>query len=170
MTPPAAAERARSALGASTSGRAARTRRAPPPRRAPRTSASSSAAPPAADDWRARARPIAPGKPYPAKEHCSACGLCDSYFVAHVKEACAFLGDGMARGEAAEAAVHGRGRRLGDAAERRFGVTQRMAYVKAKAPVAGAQWTGVMTTIAAAMLDSGAVDVSAGFTICAAPV
>lgn len=32
---------------------------------------------------------------YPAKEACSRCGLCDTYYVAHVKDACAFLGDGM---------------------------------------------------------------------------
>lgn len=28
---------------------------------------------------------------------CSRCGLCDTYYVAHVKNACAFLGDGMSR-------------------------------------------------------------------------
>ena len=33
---------------------------------------------------------------YPAKEACSRCGLCDTYYVAHVKDACAFLGDGEA--------------------------------------------------------------------------
>ena len=32
---------------------------------------------------------------YPAKEACSRCGLCDTYYVAHVKDACAFLGDGV---------------------------------------------------------------------------
>lgn len=30
---------------------------------------------------------------------CSNCGLCDTYYVAHVKDACAFLGDGMSRVE-----------------------------------------------------------------------
>ena len=54
---------------------------------------------PLASDWRSRARPIKPGGTYPAKDHCSQCGLCDTYYVAHVKEACAFLGDGMARVE-----------------------------------------------------------------------
>lgn len=44
--------------------------------------------------WRTKARPIQPGSSYPAKEFCSNCGLCDTYYVAHVKEACAFLGDG----------------------------------------------------------------------------
>lgn len=28
---------------------------------------------------------------------CSQCGLCDTYYIAHVKNACAFLGDGMSR-------------------------------------------------------------------------
>lgn len=50
-----------------------------------------------ADDWRRKARPIAPGSSYPAREHCSHCGLCDTYYIAHVKDACAFLGDGMSR-------------------------------------------------------------------------
>ena len=45
-------------------------------------------------DWRSKARPIKEGSAYPAKEFCSHCGLCDTYYVAHVKEACAFLGDG----------------------------------------------------------------------------
>eukprot|EP00466_Bigelowiella_natans_P007462 jgi/Bigna1/92839/estExt_fgenesh1_pm.C_800009 len=47
---------------------------------------------------------------YPAKEHCSQCGLCDTYYIAHVKEACAFLGDGMSKVEKLEAGVHGRKR------------------------------------------------------------
>ena len=29
----------------------------------------------------------------------SQCGLCDTYYIAHVKDACAFLGDGMSRVE-----------------------------------------------------------------------
>lgn len=27
----------------------------------------------------------------------SQCGLCDTYYIAHVKDACAFLGDGMSK-------------------------------------------------------------------------
>ena len=49
---------------------------------------------PPAKDWRSRSRPIKEGAVYPAKEACSRCGLCDTYYVAHVKDACAFLGDG----------------------------------------------------------------------------
>ena len=46
-------------------------------------------------NWRRRAKPVQEGSTYPAKEHCSHCGLCDTYYVAHVKEACAFLGSGV---------------------------------------------------------------------------
>lgn len=49
----------------------------------------------AQDNWRRRAKPVQEGSTYPAKEHCSHCGLCDTYYVAHVKEACAFLGSGV---------------------------------------------------------------------------
>mmetsp|Transcript_44801 Transcript_44801/g.122373 ORF Transcript_44801/g.122373 Transcript_44801/m.122373 type:complete len:254 (+) Transcript_44801:43-804(+) len=49
-------------------------------------------------------------KAYPAKDHCSNCGLCDTTFVAHVVDACAFLGDGMSRAEEMEERVHGRAR------------------------------------------------------------
>lgn len=49
------------------------------------------------EDWRKRSKPIPPGGTYPAKDHCSRCGLCDTYYIAHVKDACAFLGDGMSR-------------------------------------------------------------------------
>ena len=45
-------------------------------------------------NWRETSKPIKPGSTYPAKEFCSNCGLCDTYYVAHVKDACAFLGDG----------------------------------------------------------------------------
>lgn len=45
-------------------------------------------------DWRQKAKPIRQGGTYPAKEFCSHCGLCDTYYIAHVKDACAFLGSG----------------------------------------------------------------------------
>ncbi|KAK0608155.1 hypothetical protein LWI29_026341 [Acer saccharum] len=82
------------------------------------------------EDWRQRSRPIPPGGTYPAKDHCSQCGLCDTYYIAHVKNACAFLGDGMSRIESLEPVVH----------------------------VEGAQWTGIVTTIAIEMLKTGMVE------------
>jgi hypothetical protein len=43
---------------------------------------------------RAAARPVVPGSSYPAGAFCSTCGLCDTEWVGHVGEACAFLGSG----------------------------------------------------------------------------
>ena len=104
-----------------------------------------------AADWREKARPITPGGVYPAKEHCSSCGLCDTYYVAHVKDACAFLGDGMSRVETLEPTVHGRSRDLSND-ELRLGVVDEVFYARKTAPVEGAQWTGIVTSIAIEML------------------
>eukprot|EP00850_Spirogloea_muscicola_P006929 SM000034S12683 [mRNA] locus=s34:152784:158306:- [translate_table: standard] len=106
--------------------------------------------------WRERSRPIKPGGTYPAKEHCSSCGLCDTYYIAHVKDACAFLGKGMSR--QLEERVHGRGRNPDNLDDTHFGVHQEMLYAKVKQPVEGAQWTGVVTSIAMEMLRSGKVE------------
>ena len=38
-----------------------------------------------------KAKALKPGSRRPAKELCSECGLCDTYYVHYVKEACAFL-------------------------------------------------------------------------------
>lgn len=57
-----------------------------------------------------------------------------------------------------EEEVHGRRRQLADEGELRFGVTEEMLYARATPPVEGAQWTGLVTRIAIAMLESGAVD------------
>jgi coenzyme F420-reducing hydrogenase beta subunit len=75
-----------------------------------------------------------------------------------VTKACAFLGDGMSRAEALEPAIHGRGRKYDetDLSEAHFGVHERI--VLARGTLRGAQWTGVATGVALAMLESGAVD------------
>ena len=96
---------------------------------------------------------------YPAKDLCSNCGLCASDVgIASVTEACAFLGDGMSRGEALEPAVHGRGRRYDEdnLDEAHFGVHEEILL--ARGFERGAQWTGVATGVAVAALESGAVD------------
>lgn len=128
-------------------------------------------------------RPVAPGSAYPAGAFCSNCGLCDTPFIAHVKEACAFLGSGekwvgvgwgrcarppartnlprlsgMAKAHAMEPAVHGRHRDLTSEHELRYGVTAETFYARARRPVNGAQWTGVVTRIACAALEAGVVD------------
>ena len=169
--------------------------------------ASTSAPTESPTDWRKRAKPIKPGGAYPAKEHCSNCGLCDTHYVAKVKEACAFLGDGMlellalpqwltlqrqsltgglwpgmSKIDTMEPRVHGRGRYrqlcytafivsdhmlhplkqtyfrdLNNLDDLHFGVHTDMLYAKAAPPVQGAQWTGIVTRIAMAMLESGQV-------------
>ncbi|KAM1746322.1 hypothetical protein ACFX11_012963 [Malus domestica] len=110
------------------------------------------------EDWRQRSRAIPPGGTYPAKDHCSRCGLCDTYYIAHVKEACAFLGDGMSKIEGLEPVVHGRGRKPGSSDEMYLGVYEELLYARKVKPVEGAQWTGIVTTIAIEMLKSGMVE------------
>ncbi|KAL3828329.1 hypothetical protein ACJIZ3_017131 [Penstemon smallii] len=110
------------------------------------------------EDWRQKSRPIPPGGTYPAKEHCSRCGLCDTYYIAHVKDACAFLGDGMSKIEALEPIVHGRGRKTDSLDETYMGVYENLLYARKTNPVEGAQWTGIVTTIAIEMLRTGMVE------------
>eukprot|EP00775_Hariotina_reticulata_P002974 gene2974-3258_t len=105
-----------------------------------------------------RKDPTKPGSNYPAQQFCSHCGLCDTYYIAHVKQACAFLGDGMSKIEVMEPQVHGRGRNMKDEDELRFGVVDEVLYGTKAPPVPGAQWTGIVTSIALKMLESGAVD------------
>jgi len=109
-------------------------------------------------DWRTKSKPVKPGGVYPAKELCSHCGLCDTYYIRHVKDACAFIGDGMSRSEKLEHQVHGRTRNLDDLDDLHFGVHEEMMYARNTPAVEGAQWTGIVTQIALNMLESGAVD------------
>jgi len=102
-----------------------------------------------------RARPLAKGSTYPAKDLCSQCGLCDSRWVAYVRHACAFLNQQF---DAMEARVHGRSRDLDNEDELYFGVQQRMLTARLKQPIDGAQWTGIVSTIGARALESGLVD------------
>ncbi|XP_047315423.1 7-hydroxymethyl chlorophyll a reductase, chloroplastic [Impatiens glandulifera] len=110
------------------------------------------------EDWRNRSKPIPPGGTYPAKDQCSQCGLCDTYYIAHVKNACAFLGDGMSKIEALEPVVHGRGRKEESLDEMYLGVYEKLLYARKIKPVEGAQWTGIVTTIAIEMLKTGMVE------------
>jgi coenzyme F420 hydrogenase subunit beta len=58
----------------------------------------------------------------PAKELCSECGLCDTYYIHYVKEACAFLNQQIAD---LEAAAHGKSCDLNQENDLYFGVHQR---------------------------------------------
>lgn len=102
-----------------------------------------------------RAKPLAKGSTYPAKDLCSQCGLCDSRWVAYVKDSCAFLNQ---RFEAMETAAHGRSRDLENEDELYFGVQQRMLTARLQQPIAGAQWTGIASRIGVLALESGLVD------------
>jgi coenzyme F420 hydrogenase subunit beta len=92
---------------------------------------------------------------YPAKDLCSQCGLCDSRWVAYVKQSCAFLHQ---RFEAMETAAHGRSRDLDNEDELYFGVQQRMLTARLQQPIAGAQWTGIVSRIGVRALETGLVD------------
>ncbi|VEU34978.1 unnamed protein product [Pseudo-nitzschia multistriata] len=101
---------------------------------------------------------------YPAKELCSKCGLCETSFVTQVKDACAFLGPGMARIDEMEKKIHGRQRdaqslfATDKADEARFGVLHEPIRLAKGNKIDGAQWTGVVTGIALSMLESKNVD------------
>ncbi|MCL2928063.1 MAG: Coenzyme F420 hydrogenase/dehydrogenase, beta subunit C-terminal domain [Trichodesmium sp. St16_bin4-tuft] len=102
-----------------------------------------------------KAKALRPGARRPAKELCSECGLCDTYYIHYVKEACAFLNQQF---ENLEMQTHGRIRNLEDENETYFGVYQDMIASRKKQPIEGAQWTGIVSTIACEMLNQGIVE------------
>jgi len=102
-----------------------------------------------------KAKALKPGKPRPAKELCSECGLCDTYYIHYVKEACAFLNQQIPQ---LETKTHGRSRDLDNEDDRYFGVHQTMMAARKTQPIEGAQWTGIVSSIAIEMLTSGKVE------------
>ena len=98
---------------------------------------------------------MAKGTTRPAKDLCSDCGLCDTRWVAYVRQACAFLEQ---RFEAMEIAAHGRSRDLDREDELYFGVQQRMLTARLRQPIDGAQWTGIVSRIGVRALETGLVD------------
>ena len=102
-----------------------------------------------------KAKALKVGSRRPAKELCSECGLCDTYYIHYVKEACAFLTQHIAE---LEAEAHGRSRHLDNPDECYFGVHETMFAARKKEPIEGAQWTGIVSTIAIEMLNRGLVE------------
>ncbi|BAQ62638.1 coenzyme F420-reducing hydrogenase related protein [Geminocystis sp. NIES-3708] len=102
-----------------------------------------------------KAKALKPGSRRPAKDLCSECGLCDTYYIHYVKEACAFIHQQIAE---LEADAHGRSRDLNNEYDVYFGVHQEMMSAKKKQPIEGAQWTGIVSTIACEMLTQGLVE------------
>lgn len=103
----------------------------------------------------AKARPLKPGAAKPAKELCSECGLCDTAYIHYVKDACAFLNQQVSD---LEVANHGRSRDLDNQDELYFGVQQQMVAARKREPIEGAQWTGIVSTLAIEMLNRGLVE------------
>ncbi|WP_254564752.1 Coenzyme F420 hydrogenase/dehydrogenase, beta subunit C-terminal domain [Oscillatoria sp. HE19RPO] len=102
-----------------------------------------------------KSKALKPGSRPPAKELCSECGLCDTYYIHYVKEACAFLNQQIAT---LEESAHGVSRNLENPDEVYFGVHQQMMAARKQEPIPGAQWTGIVSTIACEMLDRGLVE------------
>ena len=102
-----------------------------------------------------KARALQPDSRRPAKELCSECGLCDTYYVHYVKEACAFINQQIAP---LEEQTHGRSRNLEDQNDWYFGVNQEMMAARKLEPIEGAQWTGIVSAIAIEMLNRGWVE------------
>lgn len=106
-------------------------------------------------DKHKKAKALKPGSIRPAKELCSECGLCDTYYVHYVKEACAFINQQIAD---LEEQIHGKSRNLDNANDLYFGVHQDMMAARKKQPIEGAQWTGIVSSIACEMLTRGIVE------------
>jgi 3,8-divinyl protochlorophyllide a 8-vinyl-reductase (ferredoxin) len=102
-----------------------------------------------------KARALNPNSKRPAKELCSECGLCDTYYIHYVKEACAFLNQQIPE---LETQAHGRSRDLESEDDLYFGVHQHMMAARKIEPIPGAQWTGIVSTIAIEMLEQGLVE------------
>lgn len=102
-----------------------------------------------------RAKALKPNSPRPAKALCSECGLCDTHYIHYVKDACAFLNQQIAP---LEEQTHGRSRDLENQEDWYFGVSQQMMAARKTEPIEGAQWTGIVSSIAIEMLESGRVE------------
>ncbi|MBU6228635.1 MAG: Coenzyme F420 hydrogenase/dehydrogenase, beta subunit C-terminal domain [Cyanobacteria bacterium REEB459] len=102
-----------------------------------------------------KARGLPRGVPRPARELCSDCGLCDTPYIHYVRQACAFLHQQFPQ---LEQQSHGRARHLDREQELYFGVHEEMMAARKRQPIAGAQWTGIVTTIATTMLTRGVVE------------
>ncbi len=102
-----------------------------------------------------KAKALNPNSKRPAKELCSECGLCDTYYIHYVKEACAFLNQQIPE---LETQAHGHSRDLEREDDLYFGVHQQMMAARKIEPIPGAQWTGIVSTLAIEMLEQGLVE------------
>lgn len=96
------------------------------------------------------------------RDLCTDCGISRTTEPKRCGVACQFIKPDYA---SAEERVHGRARDPAKADERFFGTYLEMHKASLKTPLAGAQWTGITTRIAEALLQTGAVDA----ILCMAP-
>ena len=90
----------------------------------------------------------------PHRDLCTDCGVSRSSHASQCGKVCQFI---HPRYDALEQQVHGRTRKAeGD--EVFFGPFRAMYRAALRAPLAGAQWTGITTRIAERLLATGAVD------------
>lgn len=84
---------------------------------------------------------------------CSDCGLCDSFLKPEMARTCVFVRN---QTERIEQRLFGRNRREGD--ELLFGIYRSMHIARMQPPVSGAQWSGIVTSLAAQLLERGEVE------------
>lgn len=85
---------------------------------------------------------------------CSRCGLCYTEHRSQLADACVFVEN---RYEALEEKLHGRGRQAGSD-EDMFGIYRRMYVARMARPVEGAQWSGMVTSLASILLEKKLVE------------
>lgn len=102
-----------------------------------------------------KSKALKPSSRRPAKELCSECGLCDTYYIHYVSAACAFINQQI---PVLEEQTHGRSRNLEREDDLYFGVHDQMMAARKIEPIPGAQWTGIVSTIAIQMLENGLVE------------
>ncbi len=91
----------------------------------------------------------------PYRDLCTDCGISRSSDPNRCGRACQFIKPDY---PALEAKVHGRARDPSRTDEVFFGPFRRMLRASMVQPLEGAQWTGIVTRIAARLLETGAVD------------
>jgi coenzyme F420 hydrogenase subunit beta len=89
------------------------------------------------------------------RELCTDCGISRTSDSKRCGRACQFIHPDY---PALEARVHGRGRDPARPDELHFGPFRRMLRAALAPPLAGAQWTGIVTRIGERLLETGAVD------------
>jgi len=91
-----------------------------------------------------------------ARHLCTDCGVSRLEDPKACGRACQFIAPDYER---LEAKVHGRARDVNRPDELHFGPFRRMVRASLKAPIKGAQWTGIATRLAERLLETDAVDV-----------